>query len=136
MSERILLVEMADIGDLITTTPAIAALREARPDAHLTLLTTAHSAPVIEQGLVDEILTLKRKSGQFNQSMGLLHPANWSILRQIQSEGYDVVVFFHHFTLPFTLCHFIDRKDLSDLLLRYMVCKVMTPGDLLVTVVA
>lgn len=41
---------------------------------------------------------------------------------------------FHHFTLPLTLCHFIDRKDLSDLLLRYMVCKVMTPDDLLVTV--
>lgn len=43
---------------------------------------------------------------------------------------------FHHFTLPLTLCHFIDRKDLSDLLLRSMVCKVMTPDDLLVTVVA
>lgn len=113
MTDRILLVEMADIGDLIVTTPAIAALREARPEAHLTLLTTAHSAPVIEQGLVDEILTLKRKSGQFNQSMGLLNPTNWGILRQIQQNHYDVVVYFHHFTLRLGTFKFWLIKQLS-----------------------
>lgn len=44
---NILVVELADIGDLIFSTPALAALREAKPDAKITLLTTSHSASII-----------------------------------------------------------------------------------------
>lgn len=98
---RILLVQLADIGDLITTTPAITALREAQPDAHLTLLTSTHAAPVIETtDLVDDIVTLDRQN--INGSLAFFRPAN---LRQIFALGkYDTVVFFHHFTLkPGTL---------------------------------
>lgn len=96
MPERILLVQLADIGDLILTTPALAALRAARPDAHLTLLTSAHAAPVIaDSGLVDALITFDRQG--FNSSRALLRPAN---LRRILSVGrYDTVVYFHHFTL-------------------------------------
>ena len=38
MAERYLIVQLADIGDLIVSTPALAALREAQPDAHIALL--------------------------------------------------------------------------------------------------
>lgn len=95
-AERILLVQLADIGDLILTTPALAALRAARPDARLTLLASAHAAPVVAgTGLVDEIITFDRQS--FNSSRALLRPAN---LRRIFSLGRcDTVVYFHHFTL-------------------------------------
>lgn len=95
MAERILLVQLADIGDLILTTPAIAALREARPDDHLTLLTSAHAAAIIPETLVDEIITIDR--AQLNSSRAFFMPAN---LRRIAGIGqHDVVVFFHHFTL-------------------------------------
>lgn len=97
MPERILLVQLADIGDLILTTPALSALREARPDAHLTLLTASHAAPVLDPALVDEIITIDRK--RFNNSLSLLLPRNWSIFRQLRDHGYDTIVFFHHFTL-------------------------------------
>ena len=94
--ERILLVQLADIGDLILTTPALAALRAARPDAHLTLLASAHAAPVIaDSGLVDALITLDRQG--FNSSRALLRPAN---LRRLLRVGrHDTVVYFHHFTL-------------------------------------
>ena len=96
MSHRFLFVQLADIGDLILTTPAIAALREAHPEAHLALLASDHSAPVIAgTGLVDELITFERK--QFNSSKSLLHPAN--LRRVLELGAYDTVIYFHHFTL-------------------------------------
>lgn len=50
----------------------------------------------------------------------------------------DNVIFdkiFYYFILFLILCYFIDRKDLSDFLLWYMVCKVMIFDDLFVIVV-
>ena len=93
---RILLVQLGDIGDLVLTTPAIDALREALPEAHLSLLTTAHSAPVVANlKLLNEIITFDRLD--FNSSLALLKPAS---LRQIFGLGhYDVVIYCHHFTL-------------------------------------
>lgn len=95
MSERILLVQLADIGNLILTTPALVALREARPDAHIALLAAQHAAPVVADGLVDERIALDRRV--FNSSYALVFPSNFA---QIWKLGhYDTVVFFHHFTL-------------------------------------
>ena len=69
---RILLVQLADIGDLVLTTPALSALREHLPQAHLTLLTSAHSAPILAgTPLVDEIVSFDRSA--FNSSLALLN---------------------------------------------------------------
>jgi N-acetylglucosaminyldiphosphoundecaprenol N-acetyl-beta-D-mannosaminyltransferase len=95
--ERILLVQLADIGDLITTTPAIAALREAQPQAHLTLLTSTHAAPIIEAGLVDEIITFDKR--RFNSSYALLFPSNLAQIWKLRNGNFDTVVFFHRFSL-------------------------------------
>jgi N-acetylglucosaminyldiphosphoundecaprenol N-acetyl-beta-D-mannosaminyltransferase len=94
--QRILLVQLADIGDLILTTPAISALRQALPDAYLTLLTSTHAGKVIEgTGLVDEMVLFDK--AKFNGSRAFFQPAN---LKRIWTIGkYDTVIFFHHFTL-------------------------------------
>lgn len=97
MPERILLVQLADIGNLILTTPALAALREARPDAHLTLLTSAHAAPVMDETLVDEIITFDKRL--YNSSWALVFPSNFAEIWKLRRGKYDTVVFFHHFTL-------------------------------------
>lgn len=98
MPEHYLIVQLADIGDLILSTPALSALREAKPDAHITLLTTAHSAPVIAgTSLVDEIITFDKK--QFNGSRAFFQPANLRRIFSLRNGHYDAVVFFHHFTL-------------------------------------
>jgi exopolysaccharide biosynthesis WecB/TagA/CpsF family protein len=93
---RILLVQLADIGDLILTTPALSALRAAQPDAHLTLLTTAHSAPVVTgTGLVDTVITLEQSA--LDRGTAFFRPA---VLRRLLALGrYDTVIYFHHFTL-------------------------------------
>ncbi len=97
-AKKILIVELADIGDLILSTPALSALHEARPDAHVTLLTTSHTAPVIAgTNLVDDIITFDKK--QFNGSKAFFQPANLRRIFALRNGHYDAVVFFHHFTL-------------------------------------
>ncbi|MCE2488402.1 MAG: WecB/TagA/CpsF family glycosyltransferase [Anaerolineae bacterium] len=93
---RILVVQLADVGDLVLATPALAALRAARPDARLTLLTSAHAAPLVaDSGLVDAIVTLDRASG--SHPFGFLRPDN---LRRMLAPGrQDLVIYLHHFTL-------------------------------------
>lgn len=95
MLERILVVQLGDIGDLIVSTPALSTLRDAHPEAHIALLTTSHAAPVLPDGLVDQVITFDRKA--FNSSIAFFRPGN---LRQVFALGqYDAVIFFHHFTL-------------------------------------
>lgn len=98
MNERILIVQLADIGDLVLATPALAALREARPDAHLTLLAHAHSAPLIEgTGLVDALIVFEREA--FSRPRSLLSPALLRRVWALRGGRYDTVLFLHHFTL-------------------------------------
>ncbi len=96
-TKRILLVQLADIGDLILTTPSLYALRIAQPNAHLTLLTTRHSAAILEVGLVDEVITLDRK--QFNSSLGFFRTDTLKQIFALRKLQFDTVVFFHHLTL-------------------------------------
>jgi N-acetylglucosaminyldiphosphoundecaprenol N-acetyl-beta-D-mannosaminyltransferase len=85
---RILAVQWADIGDLILTTPALSALRQAHPQAHIALLTSPHAAPLVEgTGLVDAVYPLPRYA-PLRQMLRLF----W----QLRAERFDHVMFFHH----------------------------------------
>jgi exopolysaccharide biosynthesis WecB/TagA/CpsF family protein len=98
MTNRFLIVQLADIGDLILTTPALSSLREKYPDAHITLLASAHAAPVVENAnLVDEIITFEK--GQLDSTRALFNPANLRRIWALRKNPYDAVIFFHHFTL-------------------------------------
>ncbi len=101
--KRILCVQLADIGDLVLTTPALAALRHALPHAHITLLTTPHAAPVVDETLVNEIITFDKHT--FDSPLALANPRNWQSLlhlwRQIDQGVYGTIVFFHHFSTAF-----------------------------------
>src|SRR5664279_6210156 len=103
MPRRFLIVQLADIGDLILSTPALAALRDAHPDAHIALLTTTHAAPILPDDLVDEVIRFDKHT--FDSPKALLKPAN---LRQalalaacLRRGHYDTTIFFHHFTTRF-----------------------------------
>jgi N-acetylglucosaminyldiphosphoundecaprenol N-acetyl-beta-D-mannosaminyltransferase len=93
---RILVVQLADIGDLVLATPALAALRDAHPTAHIALLCTPPVAVVVQGGdLVDAVHPFPRK--QWETPRALFTPSTllwlWDLGR------FDVVVFLHHFTL-------------------------------------
>ena len=97
--KRLLVVQLADIGDLVLSTPALAALREAHPALHITLLTTPHAAPVVAGGgLVDEVLTSSR--GLFNprRPSGKDARALVRLLQRLRAGNYDTILFLHHLT--------------------------------------
>ena len=96
-SERILLVQLADIGDLVLTTPAIAALREARPQAQIELLASDHALPLVPADLVDHKIPFY--GGGKSASRDFFSQRNLRLLPQLRAKQYDAVVYFHHFTL-------------------------------------
>ena len=96
-SERFLLVQLADIGDLALTTPAIAALRDARPDATLDLFASTHALPLIPDDLVDNQIPFQRDGR--SASRAFFAPSNLRQLLRIARGKYAALVFFHHFTL-------------------------------------
>ena len=56
---RILLSRLDRVGDLILSTPAIATLRRAFPDAHVTIACSAYNAVVVQHSPdVDAVATL------------------------------------------------------------------------------
>lgn len=102
MASRFLILQLADIGDLILSTPAIHALREAHPDAHIAVLTTRHAAPILDAA-VDEVITFDKHT--FDSPKALLQPANaLSLLKlagRLRRGRYDTLLIFHHLTTRF-----------------------------------
>jgi exopolysaccharide biosynthesis WecB/TagA/CpsF family protein len=89
---RFLIVQIADIGDLVLSTPALAALREAHPSASITVLTTPHAAPILQHTqLADAVLTLPRRVRPTD-------PALFTAARALRAGGYDAILYFHHFS--------------------------------------
>ncbi len=85
---KILAVQWADIGDLILTTPALSALREAHPAAHIALLTSPHAAPIVQNTpLVNAVYTLPR----YAPTADML-----KLFWRLRAEKFDAIVFFHH----------------------------------------
>ncbi|GAC1427918.1 MAG: lipopolysaccharide heptosyltransferase II [Chloroflexota bacterium] len=101
---RILVVMLADAGDLLLATPALRALRATYPQAHLALLTKPSSLGVLAgQGLVDAILPFDKHL--FDRPRALLQPVALAMalrfLWRLRRSGYDTVLLFHHLTLIF-----------------------------------
>src|SRR5882672_12060181 len=63
---KILLLQLKRIGDLILTTPAIAALRERFPEAHVTMVVSSECADLVPAiSGVDRILMARRNLSDF-----------------------------------------------------------------------
>ena len=96
-SKRILLLQLADIGDLVLATPAMAALRDALPEARIDLLASAHAADIVPPDLVDRVFRFDK--GDANASRAMFSPPNLRLLLGLRRQRYDAVVCFHHFSL-------------------------------------
>jgi len=101
---KILVVKLADIGDLVLITPALARLREVFPNATVHVLTTGHSAPVLSgTGLADAIIPFDKFA--FDRPTDAIRAGNlcmaWALARRLRRESYDAVLILHHLTTPF-----------------------------------
>lgn len=92
---RVLVVKLADIGDVLTATPALRALRETFPQTQVDLLTTPAAASIVPGSLVDHVWTAPRTL--MSRPADLL--SLLKLLGALHRRHYDAVVFLHHLTL-------------------------------------
>jgi lipopolysaccharide heptosyltransferase II len=87
---NILLIRLRLIGDVVFTTPAVAALRQRFPDARLTYLVESAAEPVVRHNPhLDEVLVVDRPRGLAR----LLYDAR--LARRLRRDRFDLVIDFH-----------------------------------------
>lgn len=96
---RILVVKLADIGDTLTVTPALRALRLHYPQAAITALVTPHTAPLLD-GNDSVDATILFPKAIFDDRRALARPdALWraaDLARELRSQRFDAVLLLHH----------------------------------------
>src|SRR5256885_1546250 len=102
---HILVIKMAGIGDLLLATPALRALRETYPHAHIDLLVTPDSAGLLNAWeVINRVIVLDNSLFDYPQQF-LTRPHNLLRLkplwRDLRDGHYDAVLLLHHLTLPF-----------------------------------
>ena len=101
---RILAVKLADMGDALLVTPALQALRQRYPAARLDVLVTPQSAAVLQElAIIDELIPLDKTP--FDHPLQALRSGRWrellALARRLRGGRYDMVILFHHLSLPF-----------------------------------
>jgi ADP-heptose:LPS heptosyltransferase len=98
---RILLVKLADLGDLVTATPAIQAVLDSFPDARVTVLTTPHAAPLL-RALAGRLDVLEFPKAAFDSLAGALRPgrllAAAGLFGRLRELNPTSVAILHHLT--------------------------------------
>jgi ADP-heptose:LPS heptosyltransferase len=99
---RILVVKLATLGDLLTTTPALRALHTSFPSAHVGVLTTpGHAAALRGLDSYDEVITFDKYA--FDRPGDALRgvPAALEFGRELRDGAWDTLVLLHHLTTTF-----------------------------------
>jgi len=104
LPRRLLVIMLADAGDLLLATPALRALRHTYPNAHIALLTKPSVAHVLhDQGMLDETIIFDKHL--FDQPRALLRPtallAAARFLVRLRGERFDTALLLHHLSLTF-----------------------------------
>lgn len=98
---RLLVIKLADLGDVLTITPALRALRESIAEVTIDLLTTPSGvAALSDSSLVDEIISFDKY--RYDTGTGALRLGNLStavrLVQDLRRRDYDRVILFHHLT--------------------------------------
>ncbi|MBC7264693.1 MAG: glycosyltransferase family 9 protein [Chloroflexi bacterium] len=96
---RILVVKLSDIGDVLTATPALRAIRETFPTARVDALVPPNSAPVLEStSLINNVLIFDKF--RYDRITSALRPMSidtaWRLGLDLRRQRYDWVVILHH----------------------------------------
>ncbi len=98
-ADRILVIRLGALGDVVRTLPAVSALRGAYPGAHLTwLVERAASGILASQPWIDEVLVFPRETlrDALRRARGVTLVRELSaFIRALRDSRYDLVLDFH-----------------------------------------
>src|SRR6202165_137712 len=105
--DRILVVRLASLGDLLITTPALRALRTSFPEAHIGVLTTPGSAPALH-GLdaYDEVIVFDKFAFDRPKDALTALPAALRLGAELRAGNWQTLVLLHHLTTPFGIAKY------------------------------
>ncbi len=98
-ADRILVIRLGAVGDVVRTLPAVSMLRRAAPDAHITWLVEPGAQSAVEgQPWIDEVLAfprpdLRRALGEFR--LGRIAALLRGVAQRLRQPGFDLVIDFH-----------------------------------------
>jgi ADP-heptose:LPS heptosyltransferase len=94
---QILVIKLADLGDLLSITPALRALRNGLPDAHISALVTPSSVCLLDgSDLVDEVIPFDKFAFDRRRDAYRGVPNAVALARELRSRKLDALVLFHH----------------------------------------
>lgn len=94
---RILLIKLSALGDVMQTLPTLEALRAAHPRAEITWLVEEAAAPILARHpALERVLTVRRQTWLQAAHSRRLRPAVWEefsqVLRSLRQKPFDVVI--------------------------------------------
>src|SRR6202049_1223490 len=106
-ANRILVVRLASLGDLLITTPALRALRTSFPDAQIGVLTTPGSAPAL-RGLdtYDEVIPFDKSASTRPRDALKSLPDALRLGAALRAGNWQTLVLLHHLTTPFGIAKY------------------------------
>jgi heptosyltransferase-2 len=104
---RILVVKLATLGDVLTMTPTLRALRTSFPSAHIGVLTTPGGAPVL-RGLdtYDQVITFDKFAFDRPRAAWRSLPLALGLARDLRTGDWDTLLMLHHLTTPFGIAKY------------------------------
>jgi heptosyltransferase-2 len=104
---RILVVKLATLGDVLTMTPTLRALRIRFPSAHIGVLTTPGGAPAL-RGLdsYDTVITFDKFAFDRARDAWRSLPNALSLARVLRGGAWDTLVLLHHLTTRFGIAKY------------------------------
>ena len=92
--QRILLIRLKSIGDVVLTLPAVQSIRENFPSAKITFLTSQENAPLLHGFReVNEVIALDRATFRGGNPLKVI-PEFFSLLRRLRAGKFSLVVDF------------------------------------------
>lgn len=88
---RVLIIQLGDIGDVVLTTPSIAALRQRFPDCALTIAVRPKAGELMQScPLIDQVIPADKSSGPLSEKL----LATGRLIRSLRQRKYDLAIDF------------------------------------------